>query len=100
MVFIGYVATTVIVMFLSACWSGYALSVLWGWFFAPTFNLPVISIPAAIGIAIIVGYMTKPEQESKTDGKSFGEVLATASVKAAIKPAFALGIGALVRLWM
>lgn len=100
MVFIGYAATTVILMALSACWSGYALSVLWSWFFVPTFSLPVISIPAAIGIAIVVGYMTKQDQEAKTDGESFGEVLVKASVRAAIKPAVALSIGALVRLWM
>lgn len=34
-------------------WRGYALSVLWGWFMAPAFGLPLLSIPMAIGIGVL-----------------------------------------------
>lgn len=31
---------------------GWALSVLWGWFVVPTFNLPQLSVPVAIGLTM------------------------------------------------
>jgi len=31
---------------------GWVFAVLWLWFFVPTFNLPEISIPAAIGMLL------------------------------------------------
>ena len=40
-------------------WRGFVLSVLWGWFIIPVFPaMPVLSIPVAIGIAIVVSFLT------------------------------------------
>lgn len=43
---------------LSVIGGGYVLTVLWAWFVVPTFALPQITLAAAIGLAIVVGYMT------------------------------------------
>lgn len=34
-------------------WRGYVLSVLWGWFAVPRFDVAPLSIPYAIGLAMI-----------------------------------------------
>ena len=39
-----------------------ALSVLWGWFLVPVFNLPPPSVAQAIGIALVVTYRTNHQK--------------------------------------
>jgi len=95
---LGYIFTVLIVMFISATYSGYALSVLWGWFIVPTFDIPAISIPTAIGIALVIGFVSKSDQT--TDGsKSFADSLGELVVKAFLKPSIALLIGWVVTLF-
>lgn len=95
---IGYSVSFVAIIILSTLWSGYALSVLWGWFVAGTFGLPQLTINAAIGLAIIVGYMTRTIDSEKND-RSATEVLVRGVIVGTLKPAFALGTGWIVRLF-
>lgn len=37
---------------------GFLLATLWGWFIAPIFHLPLLSVPQAIGIALTVTLVT------------------------------------------
>jgi len=46
---------------------GYAMSVMWGWFVVPTFDVPELSIVAAIGIAMLIGYTTHRVDADKID---------------------------------
>jgi hypothetical protein len=51
---------------LLSLYSGYVLSVLWGWFIVSTFDAPNLSIIEAIGICLIVGFFktsTNTEEE-------------------------------------
>lgn len=53
-------------MVLSSVLGGFVLVKLWGWFIIPTFGLPALSIPVAIGITLMSKYMTiqkKPEMQ-------------------------------------
>lgn len=95
---IGYSVSFVAIIILSTLWSGYALSVLWGWFVAGTFGLPQLTINSAIGLAIIVGYMTKTIDTQKS-GKSANEVLVNGVLLGILKPALALATGWIVRLF-
>jgi Na+(H+)/acetate symporter ActP len=61
------ICAIVALMVASSIWSGYVLSILWGWFIVPTFGLPMLSIPVAIGLALIVSYLTKSVSNTKTD---------------------------------
>ena len=61
---------------------GYILSVLWGWFMVPTLGLPRLSVVQAIGIAIVVSFLTHqdtsyiPKKERKRSGwESLGVVI-------------------------
>lgn len=38
-------------------WEGFVLMKLWAWFVIPTFGLPALTIPIAIGISLLVGFL-------------------------------------------
>jgi uncharacterized membrane protein len=96
---IGIVATFIVCAFLSALYSGYVLSVLWAWFVVPTFGLPALTIPVAIGLALIVSFMAKSDAEEKTDDEITSKIV-SAVVKAILKPSFALLFGWVATLFM
>lgn len=78
--------------------NGWALSILWGWFIVPIFGLPELSIPAAIGIAMIVNYMTYQEPGHADDRTSDDKV--KAFIVLCLRPLFAVFIGFIVKLFM
>ena len=95
---IGYLVLSILIIGLSCLWSGYALSVLWGWFVVGTFGLPQLTINTAIGLAMLVSYMTQPYDNKKTD-RSPEEALMHVACTGAVNPAVALGLGWVVRLF-
>jgi putative flippase GtrA len=90
----------IIIWALNSMWSGYVLSILWGWFIAPTFGLPALSVVAAIGVAIVVSYLTNqihPDGDKKKEwSKKFSEMIGYGIGR----PLFALGFGWVVHLFM
>lgn len=99
----GGVIGVATLMVISSIFNGYALSVLWGWFVVPVFHLPELSIVPAIGIAMVVSYLTYQEnncEKEKEERGSFGEVIMLGTMAAIIKPLFALFFGWIVHLFM
>jgi Na+(H+)/acetate symporter ActP len=87
------ICAIVALMVASSIWSGYVLSILWGWFIVPTFGLPMLSIPVAIGLALIVSYLTKQMAESRVAwGYTFSMAL--------VVPLVALCMGYVVHSFM
>ena len=63
---------------LGAICNGFVLKMLWGWFVVPTFPAaPSLSIPAAIGISLVVGMLTHdlPSLKSEEDQSVADELL-------------------------
>ena len=89
-----------ILIAISAMFNGYALSVLWGWFVVPTFGAPALGIVPAIGVAMVVSYLTYQTHNCKKEEKSFGETIAEGTAMAVLKPSFALFFGWIVHLFM
>lgn len=87
LVFIGLISLTAII-------NGWALSILWGWFFVPVLHLPSISIPQAIGISLVVSFLT--HQYRKTEQKDNYEEI----MYAFVKPVTALVIGYIVKSFL
>jgi hypothetical protein len=54
---------------LAAILQGVVLSVLWGWFVVPL-GLPALGIAHAIGIALVVRFLTHRHTSKKTDDES------------------------------
>lgn len=65
----GLVAISLVVgiaAVLAIC-SGFTLSILWGWFMVPVFHLPELSIPQAIGISVVIHFLTNKDAGRKDD---------------------------------
>lgn len=61
---------TCILLFIVAAYltyNGWAFATMWGWLIVPVFGLPLLTIPQAIGVSIVVTYpfmkIAKSEQE-------------------------------------
>jgi len=55
----------------------YVISMLWGWFIAPPFHLPDISLSTAFGFSLIVRTFTQyiPGSSEKGKVKNWGELV-------------------------
>jgi hypothetical protein len=84
----------------SAIWSGFALSVMWGWFIVPTFGLPALDLAPAIGLAMVVGYLTHQYDSSKEATGDHLERLLRPLGFLIARPAIALVMGWVVKQWM
>lgn len=85
---------------ISAMWKGYVLTVLWGWFVAPTFGLPVLALAPAIGMSLLVSFLTYQSDATKTREGSSAQRFAKSVAHELLVTALALGIGAVVRQFM
>lgn len=92
---VGFVALVA----LSAVLNGWALAILWGWFMVP-FGLPALSIPTAIGVALVVSFLTHQTDHYEDKTKTGGERFATSVVAAFIKAPIALTIGWIVKQFL
>lgn len=87
---LGVVAVTISAIVWGGFWTGLTLSVLWGWFIAPLFGLPALTVWQAYGVALVASTL-RSSKYSKTD-ESFGEVMA----KALVVPPFVTGLTLLI----
>lgn len=71
MVVFGFLLATLLVVMGTSIVYGITLSVLWGWFIAPTFGLPPLGIAEAIGLSVVVGYLMpeRPHAEQPAEAK-------------------------------
>lgn len=97
---IGGLAAIIGISVVSAIWSGYVLSILWGWFVVPAMSLPPISIPLAIGISLIAHMLTRQDLSQlaqKESTSSVGARISTSWATTLAIPAFGLLIGWIVK---
>ena len=81
-------------------WSGFALSILWGWFMVPTFGLAPLSIPSAIGVSMVMGYITHQYQKKNTSDIIVWAGVADAVADTLLRPAMTLLAGWIVKQWI
>ncbi|MDP3994695.1 MAG: hypothetical protein Q8P91_02605 [bacterium] len=72
---------------------GFALKILWAWFVVPTFQLPGLSIPAALGLSMVASYLT--HQYNKDERSVDGQI-----VYPAFECLLVLVIGWIIHLFM
>ncbi len=83
----------------SIIWRGYVLVILWKWFMVSTFEVRALSIPAAIGVSLIVSYMTHQVNWATDDATPTAKAARSVMIPL-IDPAFVLLIGWIVNHWM
>lgn len=97
----GLLCLFLVLTVITCIFGGYTLSILWGWFIVPTFSLPQLSIPVAIGISIIINKMTKnPTQDKENEGGDLNEQLVKSFFFGVFMNLFALLMGWIVTLFM
>lgn len=74
--------------------SGYVLSILWAWFIIGTFGLPVLTIPVAMGIMVVVSYLTKQPNFANEDKEDY---LKRTNILAIVKPLGTLAVGWIIK---
>lgn len=77
--------------------SGFVLSILWGWFIASTFGLPALTIPLAMGIMLVIGYATKQVDFNNQDREDYQKRV---NVVMIVKPLAALAVGYVIKSFM
>lgn len=87
-------------LFIVSVWRGYVLTVLWKWFIVPAFGLPLLSIPIAIGISLLVQMMTHEHAKSKADDLEGVEQFVYIIMMGFLMPLLYLGIGGIVLLFV
>lgn len=76
--------------------NGFALKLLWGWFVVPTFGLPVLTFPIAIGIILVACIFTGAYNVAlETEDGRLKIILASFLI-----PVYAVVVGFIVRLFM
>ena len=75
--------------------NGVVLMMLWGWFMVPTLGLPIISLVQAIGINLVISFLTQHHVSTDLNDiqrkKRIGYALST--------PLVYLFLGWIVHLW-
>jgi hypothetical protein len=71
---IGKFFTGVFLLFLSAIISGFILTKLWAWFIVSTFNQDPLRLVEAIGLGIVVSYLTTTVKYDEEE-KEFSDII-------------------------
>lgn len=77
--------------------NGVVAKYLWLWFVVPTLNTPPLSLPAAMGISLLVGFLTS---HLVNRGKTTDPDVLFVFFYSLFQPLFTLGIGWLIALFM
>ena len=64
---IGKVIAGAVILLFGILLGGIVVRDLWSWFFVTSFGLPELSIASAIGISLMVGWLTKNIEETKKE---------------------------------
>src|SRR5688500_6362082 len=79
--------------------TGYVLTILWGWFVTPAFGLAVPSIPIMLGLSLIVGYSTHKIPNTE-DNRPANKIFMAAIMNSLGRPLLYLGIGYIIHLYV
>lgn len=97
---IGVIVTFLAAIALSSVIHGWALMKLWGWFIFPYFDVPMITIPVAIGISLIVGMLAVKSDSIDSNKKQSTEDAVAQLVGNVLSPVVVVLIGWIVTLFM
>lgn len=98
-IFVGGAALVALLLVVGTLWRGFVLHILWGWFMVPIFGLPALSVVAAIGVSLVVSFMTFQYVYAKDDRETAAKIGSVFGITV-LYPALVLGIGYVVKSFM
>jgi hypothetical protein len=97
---IGWIVTYVVLIVVGVVARGWTLTILWGWFIVPTFHLPALNIAPALGLSMVVGYLTRQDVDVESPKRTQGERLARAVAQVIGSVFLTLAMGWIVHMFM
>lgn len=96
---IGGLVTVLAVTAYSVLVYGWVLTILWGWFIIPTFKQPALSLPVALGMSLLIRFVSRVDtsdlQKAKLEkGEAWGRYVGLLSA-----PFLVLFFGWLIHLF-
>jgi len=91
----GEVVVLIVAYPFAAMWHGFVGKTLWGWFVVPTFGLPMLTLPVAIGLGLTISFWAV-NVNVQPRYKEIVELIAIS----ATRPAVALLVGWIVKGFM
>ncbi len=76
------------------------LTIMWGWFVVPTFNVKPLLMVQAIGLSMVVSFLTHQLSSDPFDGEKEPNKSIMRVMMAAITPAVVLFFSWVVQHWM
>lgn len=101
--FTGYIGITTLIILailISTITYGWTLSVLWKWFAVPILGLPPVSIMEAMGIALVIGFLSRQMPSSNIKDKSAAELFGAYLGSAIFYPFVILILGWIISMIM
>ena len=89
-----------VILVLSSVLNGFVLTILWKWFMIPVFSLPAINVPQAIGISMLISFLTHQQNGNKKEDKEQFELWVSLLFNALLNPLLVLGIAWIVQLFL
>jgi len=97
---IGVMVVTVTSLLLSTVLRGFVLVVLWSWFVVAHFHIAPLTIPVALGISLIVSFLTAHvDLDDKPTGQAKSRLYKAISASLVV-PIFTLALGWVYHLFM
>ena len=91
---LGLIVLYLILVGLSAVINGWALMTLWGWFIVALFEAaPMLDLGQAVGLALVVGFLTKSWDSNKSEGDSLSDAIGQALAVVILRPALSVAFG-------
>ena len=96
---IGLLVITILVSIIASVINGWVPTVLWGWFIVPVFSLPALTIVQAIGVALIITFLTR-HSISSDSSKDWTEAIGSAFGMSIVYPLITLVIGRILLIFV
>ena len=97
---LGIIVAFALAITVGAIINGWVLSILWEWFIAPVFNLPSLSLPLAIGLALVISYLTYQNIDCKPKESDDGDAVIKLVMVMVLRPLLVLFFGWVIHLFI
>ena len=88
-----------VVLVITALLNGTVLSIIWGWFVVPVFRAPSLSIAYAIGLGLVVSFLTARSSNGKDERRAV-EILFSGLLTIVVNAGVVLGLAFVVHLFV
>lgn len=96
----GVLAIFLAAIVIGSIMNGWALSVLWTWFIVPIFKWPILSIAQAVGLGMVVSFLTRHSINTDDTSKDMTDAVGAVIANSAIYPVLVVGIGWIVTVFL